>query len=70
MRIDLDAPLGTEWMSGRRALVTGGGGRDGGAGTIGWAISRLFARHGAQAAVLDRDPVAAQRTVSQPAARS
>jgi NAD(P)-dependent dehydrogenase (short-subunit alcohol dehydrogenase family) len=72
MRIDLDAPLGAEWMSGRTALVTGGGGRDGalagvggGIGSIGWAISRLFARHGAAVAVLDRDPEAADRTVSQ-----
>lgn len=65
MRIDLDAPLDAEWMAGRTALVTGGGGRDGGPGTIGWAVSRLFARHGAAVAVLDRDPVAAERTVSQ-----
>ena len=65
MRVDVDGPLRAEWMSGRTALVTGGGGRDGGPGTIGWAISRLFARHGAAVAVLDRDPAAAQRTVSQ-----
>lgn len=66
MRVDLDAPLGAEWMLGRRALVTGGGGREpGGPGTVGWAISRLFARHGAAVAVLDRDPEAAERTVSQ-----
>jgi NAD(P)-dependent dehydrogenase (short-subunit alcohol dehydrogenase family) len=53
-------------MRGRTALVTGGGGReDGGPGTVGWAISRLFARHGASVAVLDRDPAAAKRTVSQ-----
>jgi NAD(P)-dependent dehydrogenase (short-subunit alcohol dehydrogenase family) len=65
MRIDVDAPLSAEWMSGRKALVTGGGGRDGGPGTVGWAISRLLARHGASLAVLDRDPEAAQRTVSQ-----
>src|SRR5207244_1227316 len=54
-----------EWMRGRRALVTGGGGRDGGPGTVGWAIARLLARHGAAVAVLDRDPSAAERTVSQ-----
>jgi NAD(P)-dependent dehydrogenase (short-subunit alcohol dehydrogenase family) len=65
MRVDVDGPLGAEWMRGRTALVTGGGGRDGGPGTVGWAISRLLARHGASVAVLDRDPVAAQRTVSQ-----
>lgn len=65
MRIDIDAPLIAEWMSGRRALVTGGGGREGGPGTVGWAIARLFARHGAGVAVLDRDPQAAERTASQ-----
>src|SRR5581483_11592189 len=43
----------------------GGGGRDGGPGTVGWAIARTFARHGASVAVLDRDPQAAERTVSQ-----
>jgi NAD(P)-dependent dehydrogenase (short-subunit alcohol dehydrogenase family) len=69
MRIDVDAPLNPEWMSGRKALVTGGGVRDegvgGGTGSVGWAISRLLARHGAAVAVLDRDPSAADRTVSQ-----
>ena len=65
MRVDVDGPLSAEWMSGRRALVTGGGGREGGPGTVGWAISRLLARHGAAVAVLDRDPNAAARTVSQ-----
>jgi NAD(P)-dependent dehydrogenase (short-subunit alcohol dehydrogenase family) len=65
MRVDVDAPLSAESMRGRKALVTGGGGRDGGPGTVGWAISRLLARHGASVAVLDRDPVAAERTVSQ-----
>ncbi len=65
MRVDVDAPLGAEWMSGRKALVTGGGGRDGGPGTVGWAIARTFARHGASVAVLDRDPQASERTVSQ-----
>jgi NAD(P)-dependent dehydrogenase (short-subunit alcohol dehydrogenase family) len=72
MRVDVDAPLTAEWMGGRTALVTGGGGREsgvvgvgGGVGSVGWAISRLFARHGAAVAVLDRDPTAAQRTVSQ-----
>jgi len=65
MRVDADAPPVAEWMSGRKALVTGGGGREGGPGTIGWAVSRLLARHGAAVAVLDRDAVAAERTVGQ-----
>ena len=65
---DIDAPLGAEWMRGRTALVTGGGGRTGGPGTIGWAVSRLLARHGAAVAVLDRDPEAAGRTVTEIAA--
>ena len=65
MRLDVDGPLSAEWMHGRAALVTGGGGRDDGPGTVGWAIARLFARHGARVAVLDRDRVAADRTVSQ-----
>ncbi len=65
MRVDVDAPLSAEWMSGRKALVTGGGGRAEGVGTVGWAISRLLARHGAAVAVLDRDPAAAARTVEQ-----
>ena len=65
MRVSIDGPLHAEWMRGRAALVTGGGGRDGGPGTVGWAVSRLLARHGAAVAVLDRDPVAAQRTVDQ-----
>jgi NAD(P)-dependent dehydrogenase (short-subunit alcohol dehydrogenase family) len=65
MRVDIDGPLKAEWMSDRAVLVTGGGGRDGGPGTIGWAVSRLFARHGARVAVLDRDPGAADRTVTE-----
>jgi NAD(P)-dependent dehydrogenase (short-subunit alcohol dehydrogenase family) len=65
MRIDVDGPLDAAWMTARTALVTGGGGRAGGPGTVGWAISRLLARHGAAVAVLDRDAVAAHRTVSQ-----
>jgi NAD(P)-dependent dehydrogenase (short-subunit alcohol dehydrogenase family) len=65
MRYDIDGPLGAEWMTGRTALVTGGGGREGGPGTIGWAVARLFARHGAAVAVLDRDHAAAGRTVDQ-----
>src|SRR5262249_13553322 len=65
MRIDVDGPLHAAWMSRRTALVTGGGGRADGPGTVGWAISRLLARHGAAVVVLDRDAVAAHRTVSQ-----
>ena len=66
MSLDIDGPLEAEWMRGRAALVTGGGGRDdGGPGTIGWAICRLLARHGAAVAVLDRDPAASGRTVAQ-----
>lgn len=72
MRIDVDAPLSAQWMSGRRALVTGGGGRERGSagtgaevGSVGWAVSRLLARHGAAVAVLDRDPAAAERTVDE-----
>lgn len=65
MRVDVDAPLDAQWMRGRTALVTGGGGREEGPGTIGWAIARLLARHGAAVAVLDRDPAAAERTVAQ-----
>jgi NAD(P)-dependent dehydrogenase (short-subunit alcohol dehydrogenase family) len=65
MRIDVDGPLDAAWMTGRTALVTGGGGRAGGPGTVGWAIARVLARHRAAVAVLDRDAVAAHRTVSQ-----
>jgi NAD(P)-dependent dehydrogenase (short-subunit alcohol dehydrogenase family) len=66
MSVDVEAPLDAEWMRGRTALVTGGGGREGdGPGTIGWAVCRLLARHGAAVAVLDRDPAASGRTVAQ-----
>ena len=65
MRVDIDSPLSAEWMQGRAALVTGGGGRTGGPGTVGWAVARVLARHGAAVAVVDRDLSAAQRTVSQ-----
>jgi NAD(P)-dependent dehydrogenase (short-subunit alcohol dehydrogenase family) len=51
-----------QWLAGRTALVTGAGlsGLEGG---VGYAVDRVFARHGAAVAVLDRDPQAADRTV-------
>jgi len=64
----LEHPPSAEWMSDRNALVTGGGGREDGPGTVGWAICRLLARHGARIAVVDRDEPAARRTVAQIAA--
>jgi NAD(P)-dependent dehydrogenase (short-subunit alcohol dehydrogenase family) len=51
------------WMAGRTALVTGGGQQSENEPGVGYAISRVFAAHGARVAVLDRDPAAAQRTV-------
>lgn len=51
------------WLAGRSAIVTGGG-RSGPYGGVGYAISLLFARHGARVAVVDRDPAAAEVTVS------
>src|SRR5262245_21976959 len=62
--LDLDAPPRAETMRARAAVVTGGGGRGRGAGTVGWAVSRLLARHGARVAVVDRDAEAARRTVA------
>jgi NAD(P)-dependent dehydrogenase (short-subunit alcohol dehydrogenase family) len=61
---DVEAPS-VLWMEGRTAAVTGGGGRGRGEGTVGWAISRLLAAHGARVAVIDRDPEAAERTVTE-----
>jgi NAD(P)-dependent dehydrogenase (short-subunit alcohol dehydrogenase family) len=54
-----------DWMTGRTAIVTGGGSRGSGDGTVGWAISRLLAGHGAQVGVIDLDPERAERTVSE-----
>ncbi|MGY1593798.1 SDR family NAD(P)-dependent oxidoreductase [Geodermatophilus sp. SYSU D00708] len=54
---------GEPWMTGRTALVTGGGQQSQNEPGVGYAISRVFAAHGARVAVLDRDPAAAQRTV-------
>jgi NAD(P)-dependent dehydrogenase (short-subunit alcohol dehydrogenase family) len=62
---EVDAPLAAEWMTGRIAIVTGGGSRGSGDGTVGWAISRLLARHGAQVGVIDLDPERAERTVGE-----
>ena len=53
------------WMTGRTALVTGGGQQSGTEPGVGYAISRVFAAHGASVAVLDRDGDAAQRTVDR-----
>lgn len=52
------------WMQDRTALVTGGG-LGGPEGSVGYAVSVLFAEHGAQVAVLDRDPDAADVTVKE-----
>ncbi|MGY1623349.1 SDR family NAD(P)-dependent oxidoreductase [Geodermatophilus sp. SYSU D00965] len=54
---------GEPWMTGRTALVTGGGQQSQNEPGVGYAISRVFAAHGARVAVLDRDRAAAQRTV-------
>jgi NAD(P)-dependent dehydrogenase (short-subunit alcohol dehydrogenase family) len=54
---------GDPWMAGRTALVTGGGQQSQNEPGVGYAISRVFAAHGARVAVLDRDRAAAQRTV-------
>jgi NAD(P)-dependent dehydrogenase (short-subunit alcohol dehydrogenase family) len=54
---------GELWMTGRTALVTGGGQQSTKEPGVGYAISRVLAAHGARVAVLDRDLAAAQRTV-------
>jgi NAD(P)-dependent dehydrogenase (short-subunit alcohol dehydrogenase family) len=59
---------GPLWLAGRVAIVTGGG-LGGPEGSVGHAISRLFARHGARVTVLDRSEEAALVTVSEIAAR-
>lgn len=59
---DPHATAGPAWLAGRTALVTGGG-LGGPDGSVGWAVSLLFARHGARVAVLDRDEAAAKTTV-------
>jgi NAD(P)-dependent dehydrogenase (short-subunit alcohol dehydrogenase family) len=52
------------WMRDRIAIVTGGG-LSGPHGGVGYAISRLFARHGARVAVVDRMPANAETTVTE-----
>jgi NAD(P)-dependent dehydrogenase (short-subunit alcohol dehydrogenase family) len=67
----LDDPLadaGEQWMSGRRALVTGAG-QNGDLPGVGYAIATLLAAHGASVAVLDRSAEAAERTVERIRAR-
>jgi NAD(P)-dependent dehydrogenase (short-subunit alcohol dehydrogenase family) len=56
---------GEPWMSGRTALVTGGGQQSDAEPGVGYAICRTLAGHGARVAVLDRDEAAARRTVEQ-----
>ncbi|MGY2081764.1 SDR family NAD(P)-dependent oxidoreductase [Modestobacter sp. SYSU DS0657] len=56
---------GDRWMTGRTALVTGGGQTSTEQPGVGFAISRVLAAHGARVAVLDRDRAAAQRTVDR-----
>jgi len=56
-------PDSTQWMVGRTAIVTGGGSSGDVAG-VGYAISRLFARHGARVAVVDRNAEAAGVTIT------
>jgi NAD(P)-dependent dehydrogenase (short-subunit alcohol dehydrogenase family) len=63
----LEDPLagrGPKLMSGRTALVTGGG-QNGELPGVGYAISRLLAAYGARVAVLDRSAEAAQLTVNR-----
>jgi NAD(P)-dependent dehydrogenase (short-subunit alcohol dehydrogenase family) len=61
------ADAGPQWMTGRTALVAGGGQNTQYPG-IGYAICMLLAAHGARVAVLDRDKDAAARTVERIAA--
>ncbi|WP_198414304.1 SDR family NAD(P)-dependent oxidoreductase [Cryobacterium sp. Hh7] len=63
----LDDPLSNDFlqrMSGRTALVTGGG-QNGELPGVGYAIARLLAANGARVAVLDRSAEAAQLTVDR-----
>ncbi|WP_448810992.1 SDR family NAD(P)-dependent oxidoreductase [Agromyces bauzanensis] len=56
------ASAGEPWLSGKVALVVGGG-LSGPEGGIGFAIAWLCARNGAAVAILDRDPAAGRRTL-------
>lgn len=58
------ADAGPQWMSGRTALVTGGG-QNGALPGVGYATCVVLASHGARVAVLDRDADAAARTVER-----
>ena len=58
------ADAGPHWMTGRTALVAGGGQNTAYPG-IGYATCMLLAAHGARVAVLDRDKDAAARTVER-----
>jgi NAD(P)-dependent dehydrogenase (short-subunit alcohol dehydrogenase family) len=58
------ADAGPQWMTGRTALVAGGGQNTEYPG-VGYAICMLLAQHGARVAVLDRDKDAAARTVER-----
>jgi len=58
------AHLGAQNMTGRRALVTGGG-QNGALPGVGYATALLLASYGAHVAVLDRSADAAQRTVER-----
>jgi NAD(P)-dependent dehydrogenase (short-subunit alcohol dehydrogenase family) len=62
--VDPFIAAGPQWMTGRTALVAGGGQNTDLPG-IGYAICMLLAEHGARVAVLDRDKDAAARTVDR-----
>lgn len=58
------ADSGPQWMTGRTALVAGGG-QNGDLPGVGYATCMVLAGHGARVAVLDRDADAAARTVER-----
>ncbi|MDQ0644259.1 SDR family NAD(P)-dependent oxidoreductase [Microbacterium murale] len=57
------ATAAAPWLEGKVALVAGGG-LSGPEGGVGFAFAWLCARSGARVAVLDRDPLAGERTVA------
>ncbi|WP_210410200.1 SDR family NAD(P)-dependent oxidoreductase [Nesterenkonia sp. NBAIMH1] len=64
--VPLSDPLASsdaQWLAGRTAAVAGGG-LSGPLGNVGFALAWLYHRAGAKVAVLDRDLVAAERTVA------